>query len=103
MLAEPFDNNKVNSYLERCVAECKNHIVFKDCMGINLPILDDAYHAYELLLHMLQHFLREGFGLKLLTDWCFFFNREIIIFFTILITTFYIWYIPFFIFIFFIY
>ena len=77
MLAEPFDNNKVNSYLERCVSECKNHIVFRDCMGINLPMLDDAYHAYELLLHMLQHFLREGFGLKLLTDWCFFFNREI--------------------------
>ena len=46
-------------------------------MGITLPVLDDAYHAYELLLHMLQHFLREGFGLKLLVDWCFFFDREI--------------------------
>ena len=77
MLAEPFDNNMINSYLDHCVSECKNHIIYRDCMGITLPVLDDAYHAYELLLHMLQHFLREGFGLKLLVDWCFFFDREI--------------------------
>ena len=27
------------------------------------------YMAYELLLHMLQHYLRSGFGIRLLCDW----------------------------------
>lgn len=45
-------------------------------MGLSLPVLDTAYHAYELLMHMLQHFLRSGFGLKLLCDWVVFWNRE---------------------------
>ena len=37
--------------------------------------MEDAYHAYELLLHMLQHFLRAGFGVKLLCDWVVLWNR----------------------------
>lgn len=69
MLAEPFDNNKINKYLENLLPECREHIQRKDIMGVELPILTVEYHAYELLLHMLQHFLRSGFGLKLLCDW----------------------------------
>lgn len=77
MLAEPFDNHKINQYLEMCIGDCRQNVVRADCMGVALPILDAGYHAYELLLHMLQHFLRSGFGLRLLCDWVVFWNREI--------------------------
>lgn len=38
-------------------------------------MLQPAYHAFYLLLHMLQHFLRAGFGLKLLCDWVVFWEK----------------------------
>lgn len=76
MLAEPFDNQQINQYLEEKVSECREHICREDVMGLVLPMLDAPYHAYELLLHMLQHFLRAGFGIKLLCDWVVFWNRE---------------------------
>lgn len=75
MLAEPFDNNRINTYVDSLVGECGRHIIRKTIMGAELPVLEDAYHAYELLLHMLQHFLRAGFGVKLLCDWVVLWNR----------------------------
>ena len=75
MLAEPFDNNKINGYLDRLVPECRSKTVRKTIMGTELPVLEDAYHAFELILHMLQHFLRAGFGVKLLCDWVVLWNR----------------------------
>ena len=75
MLAEPFDNKKTNKFLEKLLPDCKNHIVTKSIMGVELPVLEDGYHAYELLMHMLQHFLRAGFGIKMLCDWVVFWNR----------------------------
>ncbi len=76
MLAEPFDNQAVNRYLQEKLRECAQNIKQVDCMGVELPVLDTGYHAYELLLHMLQHFLRAGFGLRLLCDWVVFWNRD---------------------------
>jgi len=75
LLAEPFDNRKANKYLEELVPQCVHQVQQKEIMGVTLPILKDGYHAYELLLHMLQHFLRAGFGLKLLCDWVVFWNQ----------------------------
>lgn len=76
LLAEPFDNRKANRYLAKLVPRCAKQVQQKEIMGISLPILKDGYHAFELLLHMLQHFLRAGFGLKLLCDWVVFWNQE---------------------------
>lgn len=75
MLAEPFDNSKINTYMENLIPKCKKHIAVRTIMGVDIPMLDTAYHAYELLLHMLQHFLRKGFGLKLLCDWVVLWNN----------------------------
>lgn len=69
MLAEPFDNEQINSYLKRILPECLEHVVRREAMGVEFPMLDYGCHAYELLLHMLQHFLRSGFGLRFLCDW----------------------------------
>ena len=69
LIAEPFDNAAINAYLEKCRELFAAHTEEKEIMGVTLPVLTGACHAYELLLHMLQHFLRAGFGLKLLCDW----------------------------------
>nr|MCR5452781.1 nucleotidyltransferase family protein [Lachnospiraceae bacterium] len=76
MLSEPFDNSKINNYLNGLLKDISDHIIYKEIMGISVPILDDDYQAYELLLHMLQHFLRRGFGLKLLCDWVVYWNEK---------------------------
>ncbi len=76
MFAEPFDNDCVNEYLEQMSRQVDKHVVNKDIMGLCFPVLTDAYQAYQLLLHMLQHFLRSGFGLKLLCDWVVFWNQN---------------------------
>lgn len=76
LLAEPFDNQKINKYLDDLLkrGECKSEM--RNVMGIDLPVLTKPYYAFELLLHMLQHFLRSGFGLKLLCDWVMFWEEE---------------------------
>lgn len=76
MLAEPFDNSKINRYLKELSAEYLSHREEKDILGSTLWVPEAAYHAYYLLIHMLQHFLGSGFGLKLLCDWVVFWNRE---------------------------
>ena len=69
MLAEPFDDTGINKFVEGLLPRCERHIRTKNVMGVDVPMLDTAFHAYELMLHMLQHFLYAGFGLKLLCDW----------------------------------
>ena len=75
MLAEPFDNQQINNYLEALIPDYQRNKQYKEIMGSTLPIPGDAHHAFYLLIHMLQHFLRAGFGLKLLCDWVVLWNR----------------------------
>lgn len=77
LLAEPFESRKVNQYLEKLLAEYAVHVEENNAWGVQLYQPADAYHAFYLLLHMLQHFLREGFGLKNLCDWAVFWNRRV--------------------------
>lgn len=74
--AEPFDNKRMNRYMEKWVLDCAKYMQRADLMGVCLPVPGEADHAFALLLHMLQHFLRSGFGLKLLCDWVVFWDRE---------------------------
>lgn len=69
MLAEPFADKRINQAMEKRMKECWSHLRLQEVMGVELPVLDKPFHAYELLLHMLQHFMYAGFGLKLLCDW----------------------------------
>lgn len=82
MLAEPFDDTGVNELLAKrlsCLFEDyekeKNCFQTKDILGFSFEMLSDAYMAYELLLHMLQHYLRSGFGIRLLCDWVVLWNN----------------------------
>lgn len=74
-LVEPFDSAEVNDFLEKCQKEFFEYRVTENVMGVDFSLTAPAYQAFYLLLHMLQHFLRSGFGLKLLCDWVVFWER----------------------------
>ncbi|MCD8346969.1 MAG: nucleotidyltransferase family protein [Lachnospiraceae bacterium] len=67
--AEPFEDSGRNERMKTRMRQCPAHCVRREIMDIEFPVLDRPYQAWHLLLHMLQHFLRAGFGLKLLCDW----------------------------------
>lgn len=75
LFTDPFDGKSINQCIKDVIAHCTDSIVLEDVMGVRLPRLGDAHEAYALLLHMLHHFIRAGFGLKLLCDWVVFWNR----------------------------
>lgn len=45
-------------------------------MGIKVPVLPDTFQALYLLMHMFQHFVSSGFGVKLFCDWTVFWRRK---------------------------
>lgn len=75
MLAEPFDDEEINQKMEELLPLYIQGRGRRETMGVSIPTAPDDLQALELLLHMLQHFLRAGFGLKLLTDWVVFWNQ----------------------------
>ena len=76
-LAEPFDGEKTNRFLADCQKEYFAHRRVVDCMGVAFELTSDGYHAFYLLLHMLQHYVRAGFGVKLLCDWVVFWESPL--------------------------
>lgn len=76
-LAEQFDDARVNRMLKIYTQDMGNHVVLKNLNGKKIYCLEDAWDALSLVIHMLHHFLRAGFGLKLLCDWTVFWNRDI--------------------------
>lgn len=76
MMVEPFDNQATNQRVMQCMQAAKSSVRRQECMGVLLPALTGAYHGFELLLHLLQHFLTAGFGVKLLCDWVVFWEKQ---------------------------
>ncbi len=76
MMAEPFQDEKANGCMRELSKVLVEKRVYRDCMGVALPVPPDACQALQMLLHMLQHFLRAGFGMRLLCDWTVFWNRQ---------------------------
>lgn len=77
ILAEPFESKKMNLYLEQLLPSYGEHVMTNESWGVRFYQPTDAYHAFYLVIHMLQHFLRAGFGLKYLCDWTVFWDREV--------------------------
>ena len=74
-LVEPFDSTEVNTFSEKCQKDFFENRVTENVMGVDFFLASPSYQAFYLLLHMLQHFLRSGFGLKLLCDWVVFWEH----------------------------
>lgn len=66
---EDFSDKRINEAMKKYLKECAKHTTQQEICGVTLPVLDRCFHGYELLLHMLQHFMASGFGIKLLCDW----------------------------------
>jgi hypothetical protein len=75
MLAEPFDQKEMNQYIEQLLSKLPGHTIQQDILTYKIPVLEAGYDGFYLLLHMLQHYLRAGFGLKLLCDWVVFLRQ----------------------------
>lgn len=77
-ITEDFDDRQANQCMAGVATTLEGHVVETQILpGVALPVLTDGYQAFTLLLHMLHHFLRSGFGLRLLCDWAVFWNRPV--------------------------
>lgn len=77
MIVEPFDQRRLNAYIESLYTLRPGNISRIRVMDTEFPALPERLLAFHLLLHMLQDFLRMGFGLKLLCDWVVFWNHKV--------------------------
>jgi hypothetical protein len=75
MFVEPFEDEAVNRLVRQYGAEMLAHTEYFDYNGYRIRRGTAAYNALSLILHMLQHYLRAGFGLKLLCDWVVFIDK----------------------------
>ena len=74
-LTEELDDARVNQKLKLLEKELSEHVEWTYICDNLFPVLSPGYQAFSLLLHMLHHFMRSGFGLKLLMDWTYFWNH----------------------------
>ena len=68
MITEPFSDTKVNEKLAFFENDIINYTESVKIMGNDIPCMQRGAFAFSLLLHALQHFMRAGFGIKLLCD-----------------------------------
>ena len=67
--ADAFKDKHLNTYLKGLQIESMAHCVPITVSGARLYVYDTAYQAFYLAIHMLSHFVGEGFGLRNLCDW----------------------------------
>lgn len=67
--ADDFKDKRLNKYLEVLQKESMAHLKPIDCDEGFIYVYDTAYQAFYLIIHMFQHFVGGGFGLRNLCDW----------------------------------
>lgn len=67
--ADEFKDRHLNKYLESLQKESVVNCVPIENSGARLYVYETAYQAFYLTVHMLQHFVGGGFGLRNLCDW----------------------------------
>ena len=76
-LAEHFDSDRVNECVRKYGQQLVTNTEEYEYNGYIIPRGTPEYNALSLIVHMLQHYLRAGFGVKLLCDWTVFINNGI--------------------------
>ena len=67
--AEAFKEGYLNKYLEKLQKESVYHGQRIDFQGLKVYAYEIPWQGFYLLIHMLQHFVGSGFGLRNLCDW----------------------------------
>lgn len=67
--ADPFKDKQLNRCLERMTKESFQHTQLLDIQGVKVYAYETTWQAFYLLIHMLQHFVGSGFGIRNLCDW----------------------------------
>lgn len=67
--AEAFKEKHLNQYLEKLQEESIQHCHLVEFQGFKMYAYETACQAFYLMIHMLQHFVGSGFGLRNLCDW----------------------------------
>jgi hypothetical protein len=76
-LARLFNHRSVDGVLIKVESAMRNQRRMVSALpGIEVPTMEEAELAFGLVIHMVQHQLRGGFGLRLLVDWVAFLNAE---------------------------
>lgn len=71
-----YSDSSMNLKLEELYCNKDYHFEKKTFWGRDYYALPDYLNAVYLLLHMAQHMLTAGFGVRLLCDWVFFWGKE---------------------------
>lgn len=67
--AEAFKEKHLNQYLEKLQEESIQHCRPVEFQGFKMYVYETEWQAFYLMIHMLQHFVGSGFGLRNLCDW----------------------------------
>ena len=67
--ADDFKDKHLNQSLERLQKESSHHCHLIDFQGLKVYAYETAWQGFYLMIHMLQHFVGSGFGLRNLCDW----------------------------------
>lgn len=73
-LSEPFESERTNRAIEKIIRSGALGVQEMKSEGERFRTFGDAGTAFSLLIHMLHHYVRAGFGLKFLADWVVFWN-----------------------------
>lgn len=66
---DEFKDKRLNQSLEKMQKESSRHCQLVDVQGCKVYAYETAWQGFYLLIHMLQHFVGSGFGLRNLCDW----------------------------------
>ena len=67
--ADEFKERHLNQSLEKLQKESGQHCQRIDFQGLKVYAYETAWQGFYLMIHMLQHFVGSGFGLRNLCDW----------------------------------
>lgn len=67
--ADDFKERHLNQSLEKLQKESGQHCQRIDFQGLKVYAYEIPWQGFYLLIHMLQHFVGSGFGLRNLCDW----------------------------------
>ena len=67
--AEVFKEKNLNQYLEKLQRKSNQYCHPIEYQGLRIYAYETAWQGYYLMIHMLQHFVGCGFGLRNLCDW----------------------------------